>query len=484
MLSISIVYNRHKAEGLGGKMTGGGADCSLTGGAGEELRWDSLGRNNEGEPAVDLPVEPERSCDGTRPQIAQSGRGKTIGPMVERGVHRRGKILRARFSYVPSRRFFTKAVDTPKTTKTQTVGRMKRLTNGKQSLQDTDGRNVHLWTAIFCSDSGVTSSETSTTRLYLIGKGVMSVHGVISSGLGILEMIRRYYSPTSSMTGRCIHNADHNVYLVTALDSNLVHNQTSLLPVDPSVASSTASSPTGFDRRLYTYHLFGVWIDTPIGCCLDLRPRRLLTRQYNPLGIRPKRFTTGEISPQIPSDFQRLNSVDPEGINLLTDAILSFISGQNPDLMDTLPDLSQGTRIPGAPLKSILQSLLFFFRGELRANASPTFVKEDLLSLGLESSRAAQVSHKWKEMFVTLSRSAIGQTLVVNQIVDMQWKFGVTASSNEALKVGSSYLQLKLTLDKGEGSLEHISMELTLPEFYQLYAEMQKAKANLEYFNT
>ncbi|PRP82008.1 hypothetical protein PROFUN_03698, partial [Planoprotostelium fungivorum] len=62
------------------------------------LRWDSLGRNNEGEPAVDLLVEPERSCDGTRPQIAQSGRGKTIGRWRNVG-------------------FFTKAVDTPKTTK-------------------------------------------------------------------------------------------------------------------------------------------------------------------------------------------------------------------------------------------------------------------------------------------------------------------------------------------------------------------------------
>ncbi|PRP83973.1 hypothetical protein PROFUN_08657 [Planoprotostelium fungivorum] len=102
----------------------GGADCRLTGGAGEELRWDSLGRNNEGEPAVDLPVEPERSCDGTRPQIAQSGRGETIVPMAERGVHRRGKILRARFSYVASRRFFTKAVHTPKNNETQIVGRM------------------------------------------------------------------------------------------------------------------------------------------------------------------------------------------------------------------------------------------------------------------------------------------------------------------------------------------------------------------------
>ncbi|PRP78088.1 hypothetical protein PROFUN_13897 [Planoprotostelium fungivorum] len=112
---ISQIVKEARLAGIQGRFTGG---------AGEELRWDLLGRNNKGEPAVDLPVEPERSCDGTRPQIAQSRRGETIVPMAERGVHRRGKIIRAWFSYVPSRRFFTKAVDTPKNNETQIVGRM------------------------------------------------------------------------------------------------------------------------------------------------------------------------------------------------------------------------------------------------------------------------------------------------------------------------------------------------------------------------
>lgn len=99
--------------------------------------------------------------------------------------------------------------------------------------------------------------------------------------------------------------------------------------------------------------------------------------------------------------------------------------------MDSLPELSQQTRIPGAALKSIIQSILFFFRGELRVNASPNFVKDDLLALGVEAQRTSLVSQKWKEMFLMLSKSVIGQTLVVNEILDMQWKFGVTASSSE-----------------------------------------------------
>ncbi|PRP82694.1 FAD linked oxidase [Planoprotostelium fungivorum] len=103
-------------------------------------RWSRRGATTglagpEGEPTVDLPVEPERSYDGTRWEETYrwSRRGAATG-LIHKS-HRAGgrndsrwrnagcideKILRARFSYVASRRFFTKAVDTPKDNKTQT----------------------------------------------------------------------------------------------------------------------------------------------------------------------------------------------------------------------------------------------------------------------------------------------------------------------------------------------------------------------------
>jgi hypothetical protein len=48
-------------------------------------------------------------------------------------------------------------------------------------------------------------------------------------------------------------------------------------------------------------------------------------------------------------------------------------------------------------------------------------------------------------------------------------------------KVGNTYLQLKLVLDKGVNKAEEIFMELTLPQFYSFLHEMEKAKASLEY---
>ena len=100
---------------------------------------------------------------------------------------------------------------------------------------------------------------------------------------------------------------------------------------------------------------------------------------------------------------------------------------------------------------------------------------------------------------MSLSRLAAGQSLTVNQLVDMEWRFGVTAADSDMKKVGNTFLQLKLVLDKGVGTEEvfmgkfynynwlgevfiFLFTELTLPQFYSFLHQMEKAKASLEYF--
>ena len=89
----------------------------------------------------------------------------------------------------------------------------------------------------------------------------------------------------------------------------------------------------------------------------------------------------------------------------------------------------------------------------------------------------------------------------------MQWRFGITASNSELIHSGVSFLQLKLVLDKG---VDHevvnmgiffiffpyfilfilinfvfcflffvLFLELTLPQFYELLQELEKAKQAL-----
>ena len=103
-------------------------------------------------------------------------------------------------------------------------------------------------------------------------------------------------------------------------------------------------------------------------------------------------------------------------------------------------------------------------------------------SSGLSAENCPHVSERWKANLVALSRSVVGQTFMVNQLVDMEWKFGVTAGSSDLKVVGQTFLQLKMVVDRG-GTQEDVFMELTLPQFYSFLHEMEKAKSTLEYFS-
>ena len=86
----------------------------------------------------------------------------------------------------------------------------------------------------------------------------------------------------------------------------------------------------------------------------------------------------------------------------------------------------------------------------------------------------------WKEGRAEAGQAALTQTLRVNQLLDMQWRFGVTSSNSEIRHLGSTFLQMMLTLDMGNTE-KQVRLELTLPQFYEFLAQMEKAKAMCDF---
>jgi len=194
-------------------------------------------------------------------------------------------------------------------------------------------------------------------------------------------------------------------------------------------------------------------------------------------------FTSVAPEQQVFADIQNLNAFNDGQFSQFVDIVLSFfISHSASDMMEKIAEFAGQHGVNVNALKGIVRGVLIFCRGALQEHLSPQFLKEDLLALGLNDDKGEVFSQLWKTNFVAMSRSAIGQTLVVNQVVDMQWRFGVATASDELQKVGSTFLQLKLVLDKGNNQRENVHMELTLPQFYQLLHDMEQAKAHLDYF--
>lgn len=107
-------------------------------------------------------------------------------------------------------------------------------------------------------------------------------------------------------------------------------------------------------------------------------------------------------------------------------------------------------------------------------------VKADLEAMGFGGESVTQMMSVWSAGRLDAGSAALAHTLRVNPLVDMQWRFGVTAANSEIRHLGATFLQMLLTLDLGN-SQQKVHLELTLPQFYEFLAQMEKAKAMCDF---
>ncbi|XP_033646868.1 COMM domain-containing protein 7-like isoform X1 [Asterias rubens] len=184
------------------------------------------------------------------------------------------------------------------------------------------------------------------------------------------------------------------------------------------------------------------------------------------------------------SEIQTLNKFNEEQFKQIVTIVLTFLlePAKSSQLVVHLDDFARDEGISAAPLRNIVRSLITILNNAVKRNMTPSQLNEDLVNLGLSEEKSSYLSDQWKSNLLGLSRTAVGQTLMVNQLMDMEWKFGVTAASSELQQVGSTFLQLKLVVNKGNKT-ENVFMELSVPQFYSFLHEMEKAKMSLEYFS-
>ncbi|XP_073861135.1 COMM domain-containing protein 7 isoform X11 [Macaca fascicularis] len=169
--------------------------------------------------------------------------------------------------------------------------------------------------------------------------------------------------------------------------------------------------------------------------------------------------TEDPVPEAVGGDMQQLNQLGAQQFSALTEVLFHFLT--EPKEVFTVPSLqverflaqlsefATTNRISLSSLRSIVKSLLLVPNGALKKSLTAKQVQADFITLGLSEEKATYFSEKWKQNAPTLAQWAIGQTLMINQLIDMEWKFGVTSGSSELEKVGSIFLQLKLVVKKG-----------------------------------
>ncbi|KAM5305885.1 COMM domain-containing protein 7 isoform 2-T2 [Glossophaga mutica] len=146
--------------------------------------------------------------------------------------------------------------------------------------------------------------------------------------------------------------------------------------------------------------------------------------------------TQDPVPEAVGGDMQQLNQLGVQ-FSALTEVLFHFLTEPKEveRFMAQLSEFATTNQISLGPLRSIVKSLLLVPNGALKKSLTAEQVRADFITLGLSEEKATYFSEKWKQNAPTLARWAIGQTLMINQLIDMEWKFGVTSGSSELEKL-------------------------------------------------
>jgi len=66
-------------------------------------------------------------------------------------------------------------------------------------------------------------------------------------------------------------------------------------------------------------------------------------------------------------------------------------------------------------------------------------------------------------------------------LADLSWELGVTTASSSADQIGQTYVRIQMKLMKNK-KLEVVSMELSLPQFYNFLHELEKTHNEMKQY--
>lgn len=195
----------------------------------------------------------------------------------------------------------------------------------------------------------------------------------------------------------------------------------------------------------------------------------------------------GEAVPsELRDDLTSLNAFAASDLDSLATLVLEHLkSAEIKALISAVSAFAKSRNMKSTSvLEAGVRGLIAILQACAMHGSSSADLEADARSLGLDAVRAAALGRSWDTF---ASPKATDELAAVSdddlrQLVDIEWKFGVTCASSESDQpVGKTFLQLKLVLNrKNDGTYENLYLELSLPQFYDFLANMEKAKAAMK----
>jgi hypothetical protein len=194
--------------------------------------------------------------------------------------------------------------------------------------------------------------------------------------------------------------------------------------------------------------------------------------------------SASNVDERLSEDLAVLNNMTDEQTIEIVDLVLSFlIDPVHSNFQSGLSAFVETHQINAGQMRSCAQSLIIFLQEAMKGGYNMVQLEERCLTLNLATGVITIITKLWKKKSSSIATSLLARTLSNNQLIDLDWSFGVTAASDDCDHVGKTFLQIKLTVDRGAEGPKEIFMELSLEQFYSFLASMEKCRTYLDYVN-
>jgi hypothetical protein len=132
-------------------------------------------------------------------------------------------------------------------------------------------------------------------------------------------------------------------------------------------------------------------------------------------------------------------------------------------------------------LSEFLSSSVYFESTVISHGVEVDYLRRRCQALALSESSTQLIVQAWLNQNSKLASHLLSKIVTQNKLIDLDWSFGVTAASDDCDHVGKTFLQLKLTVEQEREGRRVIFLELSLDQFYQFLASLEKCKSYLDF---
>ena len=161
-------------------------------------------------------------------------------------------------------------------------------------------------------------------------------------------------------------------------------------------------------------------------------------------------------------------------VSLVVDPSIVSIQGD-------MEELAQTSGVKLSTLRGAMSEMVMNYDLARRNGWAPPKLSSHLTSNQCPESVVTVASQVYGDNQGRITIASLSKTLKANQLVDMDWVFGVTASSDSCDEIGKTFLQLKLTFEQEvSGGGKSMHLEMSVEQFFAFLSSMEQCKQILD----